>query len=85
MKSKTNGLNQRFLKPSRVSPIVNGPAGMSAMPTGMAGALVLYKRKNLASEVLVRVTVTLLLIVIGTTLLTVTQFGAARLVVPCNM
>src|ERR1039457_2351383 len=43
------------VSPSRLSPIVNAPAGMSAMP---AGGLVLYKRKNLAGKALLTVMVT---------------------------
>ena len=68
------------MSPSPIEfPIVNDPAGMSAMPEGMTVVLVLYKRKNLAGEVLVTVTA-----VNGTALLTVTQFGKARLVVLCR-
>src|ERR1035441_5440969 len=62
-------------------PIVNAPAGMSAMPAGMITLLVLNNRKNLARDVLVTVTVKLLLTVTGMILLIVTQLGAARLVV----
>jgi hypothetical protein len=75
--------------PSSVSPIVNDPAGMSAMPSDVVMGVLVFcnKRKKFAGWVLgtlKAVTGTALLTVIKTALLAVTQFDEARLVVLCN-
>ena len=60
-----------------VFPMVNKPAGISAMPGGML--VFTYKRKNNARPVLVTATA-----VSGTATLTFTQLDEVRLVVLCK-
>ena len=71
------------MSPSPIEfPIMNEPAGISAMPSAVGGTRA--KRKNLADEVLVTETAVCEPYVTGTASVAVTQFGATREVVLCK-
>lgn len=71
------------LNPSSVSPIVNDPCGISAMPSLVVVGTCI-NRKNFADGALLTVIAVCHPAVAGTPSITNPQVGEARLVVPCK-